>query len=56
MHCNLYIPPAKTNNYYDELRLTNELMKRVNSIIAKHSPVHIIQKYIRGYLDRKYLK
>jgi hypothetical protein len=38
------------------VKLTNELSKRVNSIISKYSPVHIIQKYIRGFLDRRYFK
>ena len=56
LHCNLYLPSCKTNNFYDEIRLTFELIKRVNSIIASYSPVHIIQKFIRGYLDRKYVK
>lgn len=56
LRINLYIPPLKTNNFYDEIHATNLLIKHINFIQAHYNPVIIIQKYMRGYLTRKYSK
>ena len=53
---NLYLNPLETNSYEDEMKATKDLMSKVNKILAHYSPVIIIQKFMRGYLDRKFAK
>jgi hypothetical protein len=52
-------PHFKSNalsTYEDEMKSINKLMANINLTIAHYSPVHIIQKNIRAYLDRKYFR
>ncbi len=50
---NLTIPPTKDNCLSSEIKATNDLIRRVNRIMAFNSPVLIIQKNIRRYLVMK---
>ena len=48
---------AKQNTYECEAAITRDLLARVNRILARNSPVLIIQRFFRGYAMRKrYLK
>ncbi|KAH9500747.1 hypothetical protein Btru_076384, partial [Bulinus truncatus] len=49
-------PPISPNpTYINELNKIKAITRRVNRILAKHSPVLIVQRYIRGYLARQKL-
>ncbi|CAG5134410.1 unnamed protein product [Candidula unifasciata] len=49
-------PKTSTDlTYPQELCVFHSLIARVNSVLARHSPVHIVQKYVRGHLTRKRL-
>jgi len=53
---NMHLKPTPGNTYSDEVKATSLLMAAINKIQAHHSPVIIIQKFIRGSIDRKYAK
>ncbi|XP_074661836.1 uncharacterized protein LOC141914513 [Tubulanus polymorphus] len=60
MHPAFYInlSPAipKDSTYVEHLTIIQHLISEINLIMARHSPVLIIQRYIRGYLTRKRYK
>ena len=35
--------------------MVNEVLSDISSILAHNSPVIIIQRFVRGYIARKYL-
>ena len=39
--------------YKQEVQLFHRLEAQINHILAKHSPVVIVQRYLRGYFSRK---
>ncbi|XP_008112298.1 leucine-rich repeat and IQ domain-containing protein 3 isoform X2 [Anolis carolinensis] len=41
--------------YQEEMKMIREIISKINFVLAHHSPVLIIQKWIRGYLIRKRL-
>ncbi|XP_072015382.1 uncharacterized protein [Amphiura filiformis] len=43
----------KDNTLDDELALVEQVLQSVATIQSKHSPVIIIQRYVRGYLTKK---
>ncbi|XP_020650339.3 leucine-rich repeat and IQ domain-containing protein 3 isoform X1 [Pogona vitticeps] len=52
--------PAQWNNrkeitFQEEMKRVREIISKINYVLAHHSPVVIIQKWIRGYLIRKRL-
>ncbi|KAK0063567.1 leucine-rich repeat and IQ domain-containing protein 3 [Biomphalaria pfeifferi] len=50
-------PPTNANpTYSTELEVIKGIMMKVNRILAKHSPVLIVQRCIRGFLVRKRLR
>ncbi|KAK7504361.1 hypothetical protein BaRGS_00004227 [Batillaria attramentaria] len=49
-------PPSPMDaNYMEEVQLYRQLEARINHILKKHSPVIIVQRYLRGYFARKKL-
>ena len=42
-------------SYEEEVQSATGVLAEVNRILARNSPVHIIQRYFRGYLWRKNL-
>lgn len=55
-HRNIFLRCNPKNSYEEELKSLNELMANINLTLAHYSPVHIIQKNVRAYLDRKYFR
>lgn len=49
----LFHQTPKDYTIKDELKLIRETESQINNILAHHSPVLIIQKFMRGYLSRK---
>ncbi|XP_059839664.1 leucine-rich repeat and IQ domain-containing protein 3-like isoform X4 [Hypanus sabinus] len=47
--------PPQTSTWCNEMENIRKLMATVNTILAHHSPVHIIQRWIRGHFTRKKL-
>lgn len=39
--------------YKEEVKLFHQLEAQINQILAKHSPVVIVQRCLRGYFARK---
>ncbi|XP_051869110.1 uncharacterized protein LOC127568899 [Pristis pectinata] len=53
----LDVPEAsQISTWCSELENIRNLMATINNILAHHSPVHIIQRWIRGHLTRKRLR
>ncbi|XP_051867762.1 leucine-rich repeat and IQ domain-containing protein 3-like [Pristis pectinata] len=53
----IYPPvPPEISTWCSELENIRNLMATINNILAHHSPVHIIQRWIRGHLTRKRLR
>ncbi|BFZ20135.1 hypothetical protein BsWGS_23174 [Bradybaena similaris] len=49
-------PKTSTDlTFLQELSVFHSLIAQVNSVLARHSPVHIVQKCIRGHITRKKL-
>ncbi|KAL8596772.1 hypothetical protein ACOMHN_053868 [Nucella lapillus] len=49
-------PPSPANaSYREEVLCFHRLEADINQILAKHSPVIIVQRYLRGYFARKKL-
>ncbi|KAJ7332592.1 hypothetical protein JRQ81_014772 [Phrynocephalus forsythii] len=46
---------GKEITFQEEMKRVREIISKINSVLAHHSPVVIIQKWIRGYLIRKRL-
>ncbi|XP_067323922.1 leucine-rich repeat and IQ domain-containing protein 3 isoform X1 [Anolis sagrei] len=46
---------GKEITYQEEMKMIREIISKINFVLAHHSPVLIIQKWIRGYLIRKRL-
>ncbi|XP_072129348.1 uncharacterized protein [Mobula birostris] len=46
---------SQTSTWCNEMENIRKLMATVNTILAHHSPVHIIQRWIRGHITRKKL-
>uniref|UniRef100_A0A674JRR6 Leucine rich repeats and IQ motif containing 3 n=1 Tax=Terrapene triunguis TaxID=2587831 RepID=A0A674JRR6_9SAUR len=44
--------PRKVSNY-EEINVVKDIIAKINHILAHHSPVVIVQRWIRGYLTRK---
>ncbi|RNA33875.1 leucine-rich repeat and IQ domain-containing 3 [Brachionus plicatilis] len=44
---------SKENSFIAEMQATYQLMRQINQILAKFSPVIVIQRYIRGFLIRR---
>uniref|UniRef100_A0A8C0IJ60 Leucine rich repeats and IQ motif containing 3 n=1 Tax=Chelonoidis abingdonii TaxID=106734 RepID=A0A8C0IJ60_CHEAB len=44
--------PRKVSNY-EEINVVKDINAKINHILAHHSPVVIVQRWIRGYLTRK---
>ena len=53
---NVYKLLFKKDSYESELKATQKLIKKINRIISHYSPVHIFQKFIRGFLTRNRFK
>ncbi|XP_055487142.1 leucine-rich repeat and IQ domain-containing protein 3-like [Leucoraja erinacea] len=52
----IYPPiPPQISTWRSELDNVQKLVGIVNNILAHHSPVHIIQRWVRGHLTRKKL-
>ncbi|XP_062974094.1 leucine-rich repeat and IQ domain-containing protein 3 [Elgaria multicarinata webbii] len=50
-------PPlsGKETTFREEMKMIRGIISKINYVLAHHSPVLIIQKWIRGYLIRKIL-
>ncbi|XP_076436491.1 uncharacterized protein LOC143276007 isoform X3 [Babylonia areolata] len=49
-------PPSPANaSYREEVRCFHQLEAQINKILAKYSPVVVVQRYLRGYFTRKRL-
>lgn len=49
----LYHHTPENFTFAEELKLLHETERHINKILAHHSPVLIVQKFMRGYLIRK---
>uniref|UniRef100_A0A8D0E5L8 Leucine-rich repeat and IQ domain-containing protein 3 n=1 Tax=Salvator merianae TaxID=96440 RepID=A0A8D0E5L8_SALMN len=45
----------KETTFQEEMKMVREIISKINYVLSHHSPVLIIQKWIRGYLIRKIL-
>ncbi|XP_071507820.1 uncharacterized protein [Diadema antillarum] len=52
-HMNLVTPDKKDNSLDEELAQVRSVLQKVSRIQAKHSPVLIIQRFIRGWVTRR---
>ncbi len=52
----LHIAPSKDNCLSSEVKATNDLIRKVNRILAFNSPVLIVQKNVRRFLVTKKLR
>uniref|UniRef100_A0A8D2IYH7 Leucine-rich repeat and IQ domain-containing protein 3 n=1 Tax=Varanus komodoensis TaxID=61221 RepID=A0A8D2IYH7_VARKO len=46
---------GKGTTFQEEMKTVRDIISKINYVLAHHSPVLIIQKWIRGYLIRKIL-
>lgn len=53
---NLCPPTPAESTYEEEMALTWKILADINFIMAHHSPVILIQRYVRGHLLRKHFK
>ncbi|KAH3791615.1 uncharacterized protein LOC127838746 isoform X2 [Dreissena polymorpha] len=49
----LFDNTGEQHTFAEELKLLKEIERKINTILSHHSPVLIMQKYVRGYLSRK---
>uniref|UniRef100_A0A8C8RIB8 Leucine-rich repeat and IQ domain-containing protein 3 n=1 Tax=Pelusios castaneus TaxID=367368 RepID=A0A8C8RIB8_9SAUR len=45
--------PRKEPTFEEDIRVVKYIISKINHILAHHSPVVIVQRWIRGYLTRK---
>ncbi|XP_063795157.1 leucine-rich repeat and IQ domain-containing protein 3 isoform X2 [Pseudophryne corroboree] len=55
LHLNLLPAPSKDFCLQNDMKVVNEIIRKINGILARCSPVLIVQKWIRGYLVRRRL-
>ncbi|XP_070602266.1 leucine-rich repeat and IQ domain-containing protein 3 isoform X2 [Erythrolamprus reginae] len=46
---------AKETTFQEEMKTVRNIISKINHVLVHHSPVLIIQRWIRGYLSRKIL-
>lgn len=51
--CTLFFHTPQHYTFVEEMNLVQQTQARINHILAHHSPVLIVQKFMRGFLTRK---
>ncbi|XP_013910767.1 PREDICTED: leucine-rich repeat and IQ domain-containing protein 3 [Thamnophis sirtalis] len=44
---------GKDTNFQEEMKIVRNIISKINHVLVHHSPILIIQRWIRGYLSRK---
>ncbi|XP_066453883.1 leucine-rich repeat and IQ domain-containing protein 3 isoform X2 [Eleutherodactylus coqui] len=53
LHINMLLVFSKDISLENEMKALNEIIRKINRVLATSSPVLIVQKWIRGYLVRR---
>ncbi|XP_075688954.1 leucine-rich repeat and IQ domain-containing protein 3 [Rhinoderma darwinii] len=53
LYINLLPVSSKDISLENEMKVVNEIIRKINRVLARCSPVLIVQKWIRGYLVRR---